>query len=121
LETGIGRVVDAIREASHLDALQALYVSNTTADAMAPWLQRWLMLLLEEERGRRLTGAEPTYSVVNFLEWPTAELITTALFTLGVLECTKAMAQPTLVQFGVQLHKVILACICVRLANAEHA
>lgn len=119
-DTGIRRVTDALREVTNPDDLQAIFVSNTTADALVPWLQLWLMPQIAEQRKAIENYVEPQFQVVNFLEWPTEELIATAYFVIGATEtCAAMISKPSLVKFALELQKVVVACMAYRLMEAE--
>lgn len=118
---GVRRIIDALREVSDLDTAQAITASNETADKMAPWLQRWLLDLIGQERIRRETGEEPKYSIVNPLEWPADELAATALFAIGTLQCSAATQPqiPTVTQFCATLAKVFTSNLSTRFLVAD--
>ncbi len=113
---GVKRIIDTLREVGDLDTAQALTASNTTADKMAPWLQKWLLELFRQERTRRETGEEPNYLTVNPLDWPADELVSTSLFTIGTLECSAATQPqvPTVTQFCATLAKVFTSNLSTR-------
>lgn len=121
-DTGIRRVTEALREVTSPDDLQAIFVSNATADALVPWLQRWLLPEISKQRKWVEEYEEPQFQVVNFLEWPTEELIATAYFVIGATETCAAMTRkPSLVKFALELQKVVVACMSYRLKEAEDA
>ena len=110
--SGAPLIVDAIQRVKDLDATQSLFCSNSTADRMAPELQRWLLAVIQAERSRREAGAsEWEYPLRNLCELANHELAETALFALGVLECAASIASPTLHQAALAVAKVTLCCV----------
>ena len=121
--TGIKQIIDTLREVSNLDIAQAITASNTTADAMAPALQGWLLELFNQERARRKTGEEPQYLIVNPLEWPASELASTALFAIGTMQCAAATQPqiPTVTQFCATLAKIFTSNLSTRFLVLDHS
>ena|SRR6056297_726956 len=78
-------VIDALREVEDLDGVLQLYVSNPAAD---PALQKWLHIIVGEERRRRDGGDHPefTYSQAGIELVDNDTLSQSALFVAAGIE-----------------------------------
>ncbi|MAT71203.1 MAG: hypothetical protein CMJ58_16960 [Planctomycetaceae bacterium] len=125
LTPGVQDAIDLMTELNDedLDCLQATYCSNELADSLSPWLQKWLLRLLGEERNRRRADADTAdFTFVDFGQWPLGELIGTAALSIEALECIATAAyRPTLTAFGTTLAKVLIAEMASRLLTSARA
>src|SRR6056297_2968241 len=109
-------VINCLREVKDLDGVLQIYVSNPAADRY-PALQKWLHIIVGEERHRRDGGDHPefTYSKAGIELVDNQTLSQSALFASGAIEWAYVTDRPTLIKFAIELSKTLTAVMASRL------
>ena len=105
LDTMDGQMVAGLLLVPDLDALQAIYVSNSIADK-SPRLQRAMLAMFQTERDRRERDEDSQpegIEIPDFDTWPTGEMLVAGMVIIAGAESCAMTGHPAMVNFGFRL------------------
>lgn len=117
--TAKDELIDALCEVSDLDGLHALLSNDTTDRLSSPQFSAWLVELVNAERNARDSEETTTeYPMHDFSVWPPAYLYQATALTLCIVEAALAIGEPTIQQFAIRLHAVMVGSMGLQMLEA---